>query len=172
MTTPLYYMPLQPGDTATQALLDLREPPSAVKTANQSVNNTTTNVTDNHLTVALAANAMYHVSCIVAFSGPAAANWKQLWTFPSGATGQRFSHGPGTGVTSVRSTQLHVRAASLATSLGYGTDGIETSLLNEDILLTTAGTSGSLTLTWAQLTATAGVTTVYAGSWIRAERVV
>lgn len=167
-----YYRPLMAGDTATKAALDDREPPSAKKTSNQSVNNTIVQVADNQLTVTLAANALYLVRAVIIVSGPAAANFRSSWTAPAGASGTRFTHGPPTAVASVGQTQLHARSAPIGTVLGYGTDGTSNSLIVERLWVTTAATSGALTFTWAQFTATVGSTTVRTGSRIRAERVV
>jgi len=167
-----YYRYLTAGSIATKALLDDRELLSVAKTANQSVTSSTVNVADNHLTLPVAANAIYHVSVVVIVSGAQAADWKQQWTFPAGATGQRFTHGPETPTTTVRATKIQTRSATIATSLGYGTDGTENSLIREEIWLTTAGTAGSFALTWSQLVANATATTVRAGSWMTAQRVV
>jgi hypothetical protein len=167
-----YYRYLKAGDTATKALLDDRQELAVVKATSQSVTNSTVNVADNALTLPVAANATYHVSCVFIVFGPAAADWKYEWTFPTGATGTRFTHGPGTAVTSVRSTQIHARSAPLATVLGYGTDGSEDSLIREEMWFTTAGTAGNLALTWAQLTANASSTTLRANSFMTAYRVV
>lgn len=166
-----YYRYLSAGDVATKALLDDHEPLSVVRTGSQSVNNSTTFVSDNTLVLPLAANATYHVSLMVVVSGPQAADWKQQWSAPSGAAGTRFTHGPSTGATSVRANNVNFRSAPLTTSLSYNTDGSEPSAIREEIWLTTSS-SGNLTLTWAQLTATVGNTTVQAGSWMSAQRVV
>lgn len=170
MTT--YYRYLKAGDVATKALLDDREPLSVTKTADQSVNNTTTKVADNHLTLSLAASAIYHVSVMVIVSGPTGGDWAQLWSFPTGTTGTQFVQGPELPVTSVRSTNIQARSASLSTALAYGTDGSENSAVREELFITTSTTAGSLTLTWAQNIATVGSTTVRAGSWMSAHRVV
>lgn len=167
-----YYRYLKAGDVATKALLDDREQLSVTKTGNQTVNNTTVKVSDNHLTLPLAASATYHVSVMVIVSGPTGADWAQAWTFPTGATGTQFIHGPELPVTSVRSTNIQARSASLSTSLSYGTDGSENSAIREELWITTSTTAGSLTLTWAQNAAVAGTTTVYLGSYMTAFRVV
>src|SRR5688500_7801947 len=96
-----YYRYLTAGSIATKALLDDRALLSVTKTANQSVTSSTVNVADNHLTLPVAANAIYHVSVVVIVSGAQAGDWKQQWTFPAGATGQRFTHGPETPTTTV-----------------------------------------------------------------------
>lgn len=166
------YRALQAGDVATKALLDDREILGVDKGSSQSVTNSTTAVADNALTLPVAANAIYHVSCGFVVSGPTGGDWKFEWSFPTGATAQRFTHGPATAVTTVRSTQIHARSATLATVLGYGTDGSENSFIREEMWLTTAGTAGNLALTWAQLTANATSTTVHGGSWMTAYRVV
>lgn len=167
-----YYRNLKAGAVATKAELDDRELLSAVKTSNQTVNNSTTLVSDSALTLPVAANALYHVSLLVVVSGPAGGDWKQEWSFPVGATGTRFTHGPATTVTTVRATQMNFRSAPIATSLGYGTDGSENSAIREEVWLTTVGTAGSFALRWAQLVAVAGNTIVLAGSWMTAQRVV
>lgn len=167
-----YYRYLTAGAVATKALLDDHEPLSATRTTSQSVNNSTVFVADNTLLLALAANATYHVSAVFVVSGPQAADWKLQWTAPAGAAGTRFTHGPSTGATSVRANNINFRSAPLTTSLTYNTDGSEASVVREEIWLTTAGTAGNLTLTWAQATATVGNTTVQAGSFMSAQRVV
>jgi hypothetical protein len=167
-----YYRYLKAGDVATKALLDDRELLSAFKNGNQTVNNTTTNVTDSALTLPLAANATYHVSAMFIVYGPTAADWKALWTFPSGAAGIRFTQGPSTATTTVRNTQIKFPTASLGTSLTFGTDGSEPSAIREDIWLDTSSTAGNLTLTWAQAVATVGDTRVERGSFMTAYRVV
>lgn len=167
-----YYRELKAGDTATKSLLDDRELLSAVKGTNQTVNNTTVKVSDTALTLPLAASATYHVSAIVIVSGPTGADWAQAWSFPTGATGNQFIHGPELPVTSVRSTNIQARSASLGTAISYGTDGTENSAIREEVFLSTSATAGSLTLTWAQNAAVVGSTTVWAGSWITAYRVV
>jgi hypothetical protein len=167
-----YYRPLLAGDVATKALLDDREPLSVTKTGNQTVNNSTTFVTDNHLTLSLAASAIYHVSAMVIVSGPTGADYKQAWSFPAGATGTQFNHGPELPVTSVRSTNIQARSPSLSTTMSYGTDGTENSAIRQEIWLTTSTTAGSLALTWAQNAAVVGSTTVYLGSYMTAYRVV
>jgi len=167
-----YYRYFTAGTVATKALLDDREPLSVVKASNQSVTNSTVKVADTALTLPVAANAIYHVSVMVVVSGPTGADWSQLWTFPAGATGTRFSHGPELSVASVRATSINARSAPIGTSLAYGTDGTENSAIREEIWLTTAGTAGNLALTWAQNAAVASATTVLAGSWMTAYRVV
>lgn len=170
MTT--YYRYLKAGEVATKALLDDHEPLSVVRTGSQNVNNSTMFVADNTLLLPLAANSTYHVSAVFVVSGPSGANWKQQWTAPAGAAGTRFTHGPSTGATSVRDNNVNFRSAPLTTSLSYNTDGSEPSAIREEIWLTTAGTAGNLTLTWAQLAATVGNTTMQPGSWMSAQRVV
>lgn len=167
-----YYRYLTAGSVATKVLLDDREPLSVARTTSQSVNNSTAFVADTTLLLPLAANSTYHVSAMFVVSGPQAADWKQQWTAPAGAAGTRFTHGPSTGATSVRDNNVNFRSASLTTTLSYNTDGSEPSAIREEIWLTTSGTAGNLTLTWAQLVATVGNTTVQAGSWMSAQRVV
>lgn len=167
-----YYRYLKAGDVATKAMLDDRELLAVTKTGNQTVNNTTTKVADTHLTLPVAANAIYHVSMMVIASGPTGADWSMLWTFPTGATGTRFTHGPELPVTTVRATAIQARSAPLGTSTAYGTDGTENSAIREELWLNTSSTAGNLTLTWAQNIAVAGSTTVYLGSYLMAYRVV
>jgi hypothetical protein len=167
-----YYRYLKAGDVATKATLDDRELLAVTKTGNQTVNNTTTKVADTHLTLPVAANAIYHVSLMAIVSGPTGADWSMLWTFPAGATGTQFAHGPELPVTTVRATAIQARSASLSTAMAYGTDGSENSAIREELWLKTSGTAGNLTLTWAQNAAVAGTTTVYLGSYLTAYRVV
>jgi len=166
------YRSLKAGAVATKASLDDRELLSVVKSANESVSSSTVDQADNELTLPVAANAIYHVSCAFIVSGPTGGDWKYTWAFPAGATGQQFGHGPAVAVTTVRATEIHARSSPIATSLGYGTDGSENSAIREELFISTSTTAGNLTLTWAQQVATVGATTVLAGSWITAYRVV
>lgn len=167
-----YYRYLTAGETATKALLDDRELLSVVKTADESVTSSTVDQADDHLTLPVAANATYHVSCLFIVSGPTGADWKYSWSFPTGSTGQQFGHGPGVPVTTVRATEIHARSAPIATALGYGTDGTENSLIRTEVWLHTSTTAGNLALMWSQLAASASATTVRTGSWMTAYRVV
>jgi len=166
------YRSLKAGAVATKASLDDRELLSVVKSANESVSSSTVDQADNELTLPVAANAIYHVSCAFIVSGPTGGDWKYTWAFPAGATGQQFGHGPAVAVTTVRATEIHARSSPIATSLGYGTDGSENSLIRIEVWLTTSATAGNLALTWSQLVSNASSTTVRAGSWMTAYRVV
>ena len=122
------------------------------KTADQTVNNSTTLVNDTDLVVPLLANRKYYWFMRVRFKSDSTPDLKISWTVPSGATGGRR------------------REINNATEVSYGTSSNWSGSTGVDRqgyaagYVETGGTAGNLQFQWAQNTADVSDTKVYKGS--------
>jgi hypothetical protein len=150
-----------------------------VKSADETVTNSASLQSDNHLLFTTTANAKYLVDIALFVSQDAnavGADFKFGFSMPASAT---WSGGGGlpdltVGATAAGDGNWTGVAGSVSTPRLCGLDGNAGNVtqLVFTVLVETAGTAGTVTLQWAQNTATAGVgTTVKARSWLRAERV-
>lgn len=133
-------------------------PLAAVKTADETVNNSTTLQNDDHLVVVLEANSYY------AFTGGfdldasgGTVSGKVAFTVPSGATVVWQSDGEGISVT------------GSGTGEQIGTGGFRRMMPVTGIVYT-AATAGNLQAQWAQDSAEAADLVMKKGSWLRAEK--
>ncbi len=133
------------------------------KTANETVNNSSTLQNDNHLFAALLANTTYHFSAFVAHLGNTTADFKLAWITPSGSAllwslpNAMIQPGEGLGAASV------ITNSGSAISV-QGTVGDLAQLVSGTVR--TFGTPGNLQLQWAQNTATAVDTIVLTNSFL------
>ena len=143
------------------------------KAANQTVTSSTTLANDNHLALALSASATYLVDLFLIVDGSTTGDFKMGWTFPTGATGDWTINAINTGAGAAATSGSITRAAiALASSENAGAAGAGTKLILQPRgLVVTSTTAGTLQLQWAQNTSDATGTVVYAGSWMRLERV-
>jgi hypothetical protein len=149
------------ADSAQALGLKWADPPifaKIIKSVDQTVNNSSTLVNDDELTVALSANKRYMIWMNVFFVSSNTPDFKCSLTLPSGTTQK------------VISNDLH----GFSTSEGFTDDPTTTtvqsltitaefSLIFQGYVLT-SGTAGNLTLQWAQASADASDTDVKAGS--------
>lgn len=142
--------------------------PWAWKAADLPRSNTTTLASDPDLSIAVAANAAYHVWGWVYATGAAisTADIKLAWSAPSGAAGAWDGLGYSTASTTVSLSS----GAGLASSRSFGVNGANFSSVRIEAYVTTT-TAGSLALQWAQNTSNATATTLKAGSRLIAVRV-
>lgn len=143
-------------------------PISAVKTANQTINNTTI-TNDTQLFVPLpAANSNYAIDMYLRYSGTTTADFKGTFSVPAGATGSFGILGITTGAAGTTGdgqfnenppgSIISIGGIGAATSLSAHVRGI----------VRTAGTTGNLQFQWAQDTVDAGnPTTLRDFSWLR-----
>lgn len=123
-----------------------------LKTADQTVNNSTTLVNDTHLVVPLLANRRYYWFMRLRFESDSTPDIHFTWTVPSGATGGRR------------------REINNATEVGYGTVSTwsgSTGVTRQGYAggyVETSSTAGNLQFQWAQDVADASDTTVLIGS--------
>ncbi len=157
------------GQRLTAALMASTQPITVVKAADESVTSSTTLQDDNHLILALEANATYVVEGALFYDGQFnAGNLKLTWSLPASATIYWAPNAPATGGAAAYASQA---TTSGNLSVGtYGTGGTKTTA-SISATVTTAGTAGSMTLRWAQDTSSATATTIYAKSWLRAIRI-
>jgi len=150
-----------------------------LKAADETVTNSATVQSDNHLLFTASANAKYLVDIALFVSQDAnavGADFKFGFSMPASAS---WSGGDGlpdltVGTTAAGDGNWTALLAASAATRACGLDGNSGNItgLSFTVLIVTAGTAGTVTLQWAQNTATAGVgTTVKANSWLRAERV-
>lgn len=150
------------ASTLSSLITELR-PVTVRKTANETVNNSTTLQNDDELAIAVEANLTYDFDCELIYNSGATPDLKFGWTYPSGLT-----------------MFYAVYAAGGGTFLGY--NEIETSVPAVDgagaavgVLLKgtvfVSATAGTLQLQWAQQTLNASNTIVQTGSYIRLKRI-
>lgn len=143
------------------ALITEVRPVLARKTSNQTVNNSATLVDDTALVISLAASATYRIALDLIWSSGTTPDFKFDWVIPSGGTGA-WTVGAVVGA-----AEYH---GSLTWATFAGMDGTGGVLFTrcEGVLTTT--NAGTLQLRWAQGTATASDTIVYAHSLLTAYR--
>lgn len=124
----------------------------ATKSASTSRNTTTTVSSDPHLTLSVAANATYLITCVVVWTN-GGGGFRAAFTGPSGAT-MVWTDNDGTGNGAI-GTQ--------------STFNVTTGTTFEGALIT-GGSSGTFALQWAQSSSNAANTTLLAGCVITAKR--
>ena len=156
-----------------------RDVTTVVKAANETVTNSAVMQSDDQLLFTAAANAKYLVDVVLFVSQNAnavGADFKVGFSLPAGAS---FSGGGPlpdltVGATAAGDGNWTGLLGASAASRACGVDGNSgnVTILNLTFLVEVAGTAGTVTLQWAQNTATAAVgTTVNAKSWLRAKRI-
>ena len=141
------------------------------KTSTQTVNNSTTKVSDATLQFSVAANSVYAVVIALQIAGPTGADFKCDFTGPSGMTEARAGIGAALGTSDVLSNLINLSAVSGAADyiVGTNTGTRQTVLLHA--LFITSGTAGTVILRWAQQVAVSGDTDVGSRSWLLAHKV-
>ena len=143
--------------------------PPVFKTADQTVNNSVTRVSDTHLTAAVEASAVYLVETYLIYNSSTVADINVAWAVPSGATikwvSDALSSAAANAVSSIDRTAL--TAGSNRVMGGVAADAVAMPVG----VLTVSTTAGSLTLQWAQNTQEATDTKMLTGSWIRLTRI-
>lgn len=152
-------IPLKIRDTsgAVRGLL----PGVAVASAAQSLTSTTTQTASTYLTLPVDASATYLVSLWLFYNGPASNAIAASFTAPSGVTMTWSTGGNDQNAGTAPGGVVTWNTLGTGTPLGLTIFGV----------LITGGTSGSLTLTFAQQTSSTTATTLMAGSMMRLDRV-
>ena len=164
------------GEVLTAANLNASvNPLIAIKTATETVNNSTTIQDDDELFVTPSTNATYWVQTLVLYDSVSTTpNIKIAFSFAAGAT---FTYG-GMGMTTANANfdtgagdgYLRFPAATSGGRRTYGTMASELGAMPNGILIMDS-TAGTFRLRWAQDTATAENTQVKAKSYIWARRI-
>lgn len=165
------YPELLAGEILTAAKITARQTSTVWKTVDQSVTSSTTLVNDNILSFAVSANATYSVELVLAVTAATAGDIKIDWAVPTSSTGQRACIGAEVASTNGGDTLARLtRSTDWTTDVTYGGGGVNDYRVTELGLLSTAGTSGTLQLRWAQGTSSGTATIVRAGSYLRIRR--
>ena len=144
-----------------------------VKTANESVTNSTTPQDDDHLFFSIGANETYTFYGFLSINGDAAGDVAYGFTVPSGGllrwgqhAGQTAAVGSGSLTMNINSNNTSgatVGAAAVGTA-------ISTAVAFWGIV-ENGSTAGTVQLQWAQRVASATASTVESSSWLKAQRV-
>lgn len=133
----------------------------ARKPTNETVANSNTLQDDDDLGAPVGANTVYAVKAWLHWQGPGTPGpgIRAGWSAPAGAALDWGDDGD--------SNELYLSLASVASRAGT----LQQRWLALTGLLVVGGTAGDLRLRWAQNTASATATTVYANSWLRLQKV-
>lgn len=143
----------------------------ARKTADQTVNNSVALVADTALTLPVVANAVYEVSGQVLYSTTTTADMQAQFAAPAGAALEWAYSGYGSTATGSPSS-VNLARLTLGNIITPGGIGTGSRIGFRPLgILTTGGTAGSLTLTWAQGVAEVSDTVVHAGSFLKLTRI-
>jgi hypothetical protein len=152
------------------------------RTSDTTRANTTTATSDTQITFTVDANAVYVIDGYLKYSGTN--DFLMGWTSPTGSLGEWQGLGNGTSAvsgTAANGTQqdissiwgytVRTESTDIANTRTYG--GITTTPFGVQVrgLLRVGSTGGTFALQWAQGTSGATVTTLYADSYVRIEKV-
>jgi hypothetical protein len=145
---------------------------SVVKPSNTTVNDSAALAADPALTLNVVANAVYEVKCWVIYSSGTTPNIQFAFTGPSGASLNWTTNSLTTAATG-GSGSITVLRSGLGTGneLAAGGGSGSEQIANLEGYLTVGSTAGAFTLYWAQNTANASNTVVYANSVLRLTRI-
>ncbi len=147
------------------AFMSERMPITARKTANETVNNSAVLQNDDELFVAVEASCVYHMELRLSYTSGTTPDLKIAWTYPTGTT-IRWSGVDADAAGAIRTTG-NLLETTVPVICGSGGD------LNAAYtgMVITGVNAGTLTLQWAQNSATGSNSTVYAGSFLTIKRV-
>ena len=144
------------------------------KNALESVTSSTTFQDDDDFTVSLEANRLYLIRLFLVAAGAPAGDIKLDWTVTGGVAQYTTRQCRGMALAGTNSTDTTMRTSphNLSTAVTYGVEATNGSIREEFLVETiVAGTSGTLTLRWAQNTSNATATSVSANSFMTIEEV-
>lgn len=146
------------------AYVPIAGPPTVVKTADETINNSAALQNDNELLIDVAANAYYEGEIYIFFTAAVAAGFKADFTAPAGATMRVSSFLVTTG-----GSVTFAATNALGSVSGIVSAGAAAPYQNKFMLTTT--NAGTLQFRWAQNTANVSDCTVHHGSWLKLRRV-
>lgn len=169
------YPQIAAGDELTADLLMSMLPYTINKPSDTGRSNTATPTIDPDLQMTLEANATYFVEFHLHYAAVDAAQFKTDWTVPSGASGNKCVMGmsaSNTANTNADNATGRYGVHGYTTDVTYGTRNHATNqvyALETATVVTSSG--GTLGINWAQVTSNAGVTTLFANSFMRVTRI-
>lgn len=161
------------GEDITADKLNSMLPMFARKTADETVNNTTTVQNDNELLFSVEANAIYALDGWIKYSSSTTADISFDWTVPTGALGEWGGWAVGRNAAdSVNGNTIRTDSNDIAGARTFGGTGEGVSLTAIIYgTLRTSSTAGTYQFQWAQAAADATDTVVYSDSWLRLQRI-
>jgi hypothetical protein len=143
----------------------------ARRTSDLTRTNNNTRSNDTQLVLNLSPNSVYQVHGLIIWGGSAAGDISLAFSAPSGATGWWSTVAPATSV-AADPTSVRIPANTITQFRTYGwfDNGSPNASLITAVVVTGA-TGGTYAVSWAQNAADATGTTVYANSFLSAERV-
>lgn len=156
------------------ALRDLIEVPDPFvqKSSTDNITSSTTLISDSQLILSLT-TGLWRVVANIGVAGPAAGDIKLAWLFGGGAAqaSTRQCRGPATNNAGSDTTSMRMSQHNWTTAIAYGCDGSLTSAVEEIGMVLVTGSSGTMTLQFAQNTSNASATSVTSNSYAYARRV-
>jgi len=158
--------------TRTTALLSSRTymqgtrvfPPARIrKASNEIVNNSTAYQDDDHLVLAVVANAEYEFSVFLTYDAATTADAKVKLSLPAGATAHWRVDGGATGATTTGSAVFSYLTEATGQAIGAAGVGTKTVAHMYGTILV-GGTAGNFGIQWAQVVGEATDLTVYGTS--------
>lgn len=138
-----------------------------LKESNETRVNSSVLYDDNTFNVTLEANKTYEITLCLKVGGVTSADFKCVWVKGAGVTAyDRMCSGPASNVADITTTSATFMARAYNDSAGYGTEDTYFSSITETFIVTTGASANTLKLQWAQVSAVANSTTVYAGSYM------
>lgn len=141
------------------------------KTANETVNNSTSLQNDDHLVFPVLANTTYAVQLFIMYDSSTTADLQYSFTLPASATGFKTTTNAPTSTTTCSGTSATLIFNSLTQTNnsigGAGTGTANTCALVIDATVIVAGTAGNVQFRWAQANLDATDSIIRAGSWLR-----
>jgi hypothetical protein len=154
------------GENVLASTTNAGLPKIAIKTADETVINSTSVQDDDQLFLSVAANATYAFTGWIWFSSPVTTvDLRAAFSLPSGATMFRSGMGQINGATTGNGV-VDTSVLSLAGQEGRGAFGTSLAVHYAGYVVT-AGTAGNLQFRWAQVVAGVDEIRVKAGSWIQ-----
>lgn len=157
------------GQRLTAEFVTSMLPQTARKPADTSRASTTTRTADPDLTLPVEANATYALEGCLFYSG-LTVQMSILWSFPAGAAG-RVGYAARSTVSTGNVDDV-MQTADL--NANFNTNTTAGAFLTPMIFsgtFTTAGTAGTLALTWAQVASSATALNMLLNSWMKLTRI-
>jgi hypothetical protein len=144
-------------------------PIAVYKVSTESVTSSATLQNDDVLFASVAANAVYKVELGLVYDGATAGDIQLGWTMPAAAA---ITNVHTVAITTAGAASTDDVTTATAGNPSFGALGTGTNCGYGGVwILTTAGTSGTLQLQWAQNTSSATATRVFAGSYLVLQRI-
>jgi len=163
-------MPVLAGDVLTAHGYNLGKPIYAWKTAAESVTSSIVDQLDDELALPVEPFSIYLVLGCYSVTGATTGDIRLGYSVPTGAQGRRHNKGLSAN-NATTAGQMRISVHGWPTAVTYGATPTAVSIIEEGVLYTEAA-GGVLQMQWAQNVSDATATTVGAGSFLMARRVI